>query len=60
MTQSRRGDGIIDGWEVYFGLDPLNSSDAILDTDLDGWDVDRDGQITPDTSFGHNCIRGGI
>ena len=52
LTQSRRGDGIIDGWEVYFGLDPLNSSDAILDTDLDGWDVDRDGQITPDTSFG--------
>ncbi|MBR84639.1 MAG: hypothetical protein CMA85_01675 [Euryarchaeota archaeon] len=45
------GDGIPDGWEVYYGLDPRNSSDAIVDTDLDGWDLDRDGFIVPDISI---------
>ena len=44
------GDGIPDGWEVHYGLDPRNSSDAIEDTDLDGWDLDRDGFIIPDIS----------
>ncbi len=52
LTQNRRGDGIEDGWEVYFNLQPLNSSDGIVDTDLDGWDANRDGQTTPDTSVG--------
>ena len=44
------GDGIPDGWEVHYGLDPRNSSDAIMDTDADGWDLDRDGFIIPDIS----------
>lgn len=44
------GDGIPDGWEVHYGLDPRNASDAILDSDSDGWDLDRDGYIIPDTS----------
>ncbi len=44
------GDGIPDGWEAYHGLDPRNASDAIVDTDSDGWDIDRDGFIIPDTS----------
>ena len=44
------GDGIPDGWEVHYGLDPRNSSDAIMDTDMDGWDLDRDGFIIPDIS----------
>ena len=44
------GDGIPDGWEAYHGLDPRNSSDAIADTDSDGWDIDRDGFIIPDSS----------
>jgi hypothetical protein len=30
------GDGIPDGWERWYGLDPLNASDAYLDSDLDG------------------------
>jgi len=30
------GDGISDGWEVYYMLDPLNSSDWHLDQDGDG------------------------
>ena len=44
------GDGIPDGWEVHYGLDPRNSSDAIEDTDMDGWDLDRDGFLIPDIS----------
>ncbi|MDG1535983.1 MAG: hypothetical protein P8Q45_02025 [Candidatus Thalassarchaeaceae archaeon] len=45
------GDGIPDGWEAYHGLDPRNASDAVLDSDSDGWDIDRDGFIIPDTSI---------
>lgn len=45
------GDGIPDGWEAYHGLDPRNASDAILDSDSDGWDIDRDGFIIPDSSI---------
>ena len=44
------GDGIPDGWEVHYGLDPRNASDAIEDSDSDGWDLDRDGFVIPDTS----------
>ena len=44
------GDGIPDGWEVHFGLDPLNRTNALLDPDNDGWDANRDGGITPDVS----------
>ncbi|MDP6899235.1 MAG: hypothetical protein QGF94_00150 [Candidatus Thalassarchaeaceae archaeon] len=50
LGQTQKGDGIEDGWEVYFQLDPRNSSDSIRDNDLDGWDVNRDGIISPDTS----------
>ena len=39
-----------DGWEVHFGLDPLNRSDALLDVEPDGWDLDRNGVISPDVS----------
>ncbi|MEE2812086.1 MAG: hypothetical protein VX320_02595 [Candidatus Thermoplasmatota archaeon] len=49
--QSQKGDGIADGWEVYFQLDPRNSSDAFKDSDLDGWDFDRDGDVEPDQSI---------
>ena len=45
------GDGIPDGWEAYHGLDPRNASDATLDSDSDGWDIDRDGFIIPDSSI---------
>ena len=30
------GDGMPDGWECYFSLDPLNSSDSAIDSDGDG------------------------
>ena len=46
------GDGIPDGWEAQYGLDPLNSSDAIIDSDSDGWDKDEDGFITEDVTIG--------
>ena len=29
------GDGMWDGWETYYGLDPLNASDRFLDMDND-------------------------
>jgi hypothetical protein len=44
------GDGIPDGWEVHFGLDPLNRSSALSDEDNDGWDSNRDGVLSPDVS----------
>ncbi|MBL6891131.1 MAG: hypothetical protein ISR22_03680 [Candidatus Poseidoniaceae archaeon] len=44
------GDGIPDGWEVHFGLDPLNRSSALFDGDNDGWDSNRDGVLSPDVS----------
>ena len=50
LAKSSRGDWIIDGWEVFFGLDPLNESDSLLDSDSDGWDLNRDGMIMPDGS----------
>ena len=44
------GDGIPDGWEVHFGLDPINRTNALIDFDKDGWDKNRDGIITDDVS----------
>ena len=44
------GDGIPDGWEVHFGLDPLNRSSALIDEDFDGWDENYDGVLSPDVS----------
>ena len=44
------GDGMLDGWEVHFGLDPLNRTNALIDEDRDGWDRNRDGIITDDLS----------
>ena len=46
-----RGDGISDGWEYHYGLDPRNASDAIVDHDMDGWDSDGDGYIAQDSSI---------
>ena len=42
------GDGIPDGWEAHFGLNPLNRTNALDDPDMDGWDFNRDGAVTPD------------
>ena len=50
LGQSQKGDGIEDGWEIYFQLDPRNASDALRDSDLDGWDLNRNGVLSPDTS----------
>ena len=32
-------------------MDPRNASDAILDSDQDGWDSNRDGILAPDNSI---------
>ena len=51
-TSDILGDGIPDGWEFHHGLDPLNASDAVADSDNDGWDSNRDGLITQDVTTG--------
>ena len=51
------GDGIPDGWEVHFGLDPLNRTNALLDHDNDGWDANRDGGVSPDVSRTMTAIK---
>ena len=38
-------DGLPDGWEYNFGLDPSDPYDGILDSDGDGLDLDGDGFI---------------
>ena len=36
MFNDRDADGMVDEWEVEFGLNPANASDAMVDTDSDG------------------------
>jgi len=45
------GDGLIDGWEVYYGFDPHNATDGNADFDNDGFDNDRSGTIDPDEEY---------
>ena len=40
------GDGMPDGWEVKYGLNPLDSEDALLDTDNDSFDSDWNDNLT--------------
>ena len=45
------GDGMPDGWEGYYGLNPRSADDANWDNDFDGYDSDGDGEISPDEKF---------
>ena len=45
------GDGMIDGWEGYYGLNPNSDEDRDWDSDSDGYDADRDGELSPDEKF---------
>ena len=53
------GDGISDGWEIHFGLDPLNRSNALIDLDNDGWDSNRDGVISVDAARSEEALKVG-
>ena len=53
------GDEISDGWEIHFGLDPLNRSNALLDLDNDGWDYNRDGFQSADADRTKNALKVG-
>ena len=50
-TKDTDNDGMPDWWEIDFGLDPYNASDASIDSDLDGFDRDKDGNLTEDELF---------
>ena len=45
------GDGMPDGWEGYYGLNPNSDEDKDWDSDSDGYDSDRDGELSPDEKF---------
>ena len=45
------GDGMVDGWEGYYGLNPHSDEDRDWDSDSDGYDADRDGELSPDEKF---------
>ena len=40
-----------DGWEGYYGLNPNSADDKDWDNDSDGYDSDRDGELSPDEKF---------
>lgn len=50
-TMPPDGDGMWDGWEVYYGLDPLDPNDAFDDLDSDGFDFDHDDWINFNETF---------
>jgi len=45
------GDGMIDGWEGYYGLNANSPDDKDWDSDSDGYDSDRDGELSPDEKY---------
>jgi len=45
------GDGMPDGWEGYYGLNPNSDEDKNWDSDSDGYDSDRDGELSPEEKF---------
>ena len=47
-------DGMWDGWEVYYGLNPLDAYDSTVDHDEDGFDSNYNGTIEEDEE--HNNI----
>ena len=44
-------DLIIDGWEIWYGLNPLYTPDANDDDDDDGYDFDKNGFINETEKF---------
>ena len=42
MANDSDADGMLDGWEVRYGLDPTDPWDALLDADADGVNLDSD------------------
>ena len=42
MANDSDADGMLDGWEVRYGLDPTDPWDALLDADGDGVNLDSD------------------
>ncbi len=49
------GDGMSDDWEIWYGLDPNDPSDATGDVDLDGWTnaEEFDADTIPNDALSH-------
>ena len=45
------GDGMPDGWEAFYDLNPRDSKDANEDLDLDGYDSNRDTFVSNNEKF---------
>lgn len=54
-TPDSDGDGLPDWWEELHGFDPLNSSDALSDADLDGWSNRREFEISTNPLAANNA-----
>ena len=50
-TKDSDNDGMPDWWEMDFGLDPYDASDAALDSDSDGHDRNRNGILEVEEYF---------
>ena len=50
-TKDSDNDGLPDWWEMEFDLDPFDASDALLDTDGDGHDKNRNGFLEEEEYF---------
>ena len=48
------GDGMHDGWEVYYNLNPLDIYDSTVDNDEDGFDANYNGTLEEDEE--HNNL----
>ena len=48
------GDGMWDGWEVYYNMNPLDVYDSTVDNDEDGFDANYNGTLEEDEE--HNNL----
>ena len=51
QSKDSDNDGMPDWWEIDFGLDPFDAADAALDSDMDGYDKNRNGLIEEEEYF---------
>ena len=50
-TQDNDEDGLPDWWEIMYNLNPFDASDAHEDSDWDGIDLNRDGELNEEERY---------